>query len=96
MRIEFDPRKRARTMAERALDFRDAVRVFAGTGITYEDARRNYGEPRFITVGPLDGRVVVIGWTLRWSAGEPVRRVFSMRKANEREIAAYLDQLGQG
>jgi hypothetical protein len=38
-----------------------------------------YGEPRFITAGRLDERMVVIAWTPRGIA----RRVTSMRKANE-------------
>jgi uncharacterized protein len=94
MKIEYDPHKHAVTLAERALDFRDAVRVFTGSEITYEDTRRDYGEIRFITVGLLDGRMVVIGWTPRLSGGETVRRIFSMRRANEREIEAYLERLG--
>ena len=45
---------------------------------------------RFITVGRLDVRLVVMVWTPR---GE-VRRIISMRKANDREktfYARYLD-----
>jgi uncharacterized DUF497 family protein len=43
MRITFDPSKRARTLAERGLDFADAALVFAGLHATLEDARRDYG-----------------------------------------------------
>jgi len=95
MRIEFDPRKCARTMAERGLDFRDAELVFTGVEFTSEDLRRSYGETRYLTIGPLAGRLVVVAWTLRVADGVPVRRVFSMRKANERESAAYLEQFGE-
>ena len=45
----------------------------------------NYEEDRFITVGWLDARLVVLVWTPR---GE-VRRIISMRKANDREKAIY-------
>ena len=61
MRIEFDPDKRDKTLAERGLDFARAGEVFAGVNVTAEDARFDYGEPRFITVGVLDNRMVVIG-----------------------------------
>ena len=44
MRIAFDPTKRARTLAERGLDFGDAATVFAGTTVEFEDARHEYGE----------------------------------------------------
>src|SRR5574344_950852 len=85
MQIEFDPDKRDKTLAERGLDFAQAGEVFAGVNVTAEDARFDYGEPRFTTVGVLDGRMVILVWTPR---GE-VRRIISMRKANEREIARF-------
>jgi len=81
MRITFDPAKRDRTMAERGLDFADAAIVFAGVTLEIEDKRRNYGEPRIICYGLLDGRMVVIGYTPRGAS----RHIFSMRKANDRE-----------
>lgn len=83
--ITFDPHKRHRTLVERGLDFADAVHVFAGRNYTGPDARFDYGEPRYITVGSLAGRMVVIVWTPRGA----LRRVISMRKANEREQAWY-------
>ena len=95
MRITFDPAKRARTLLRRGLDFEDATRVFAGMTVEFEDRRRNYGERRMVCYGFLDGRLVVIGYTERGDA----RRIFSMRKANQREknqIANRLQvELGQ-
>jgi uncharacterized DUF497 family protein len=90
MRITFDPAKRARTLAERGLDFEDAVIVFEGVTVEVEDTRRNYGEPRIICYGWLSGRLVVVGYTPRGAT----RHVFSMRKANEREktrLAPYFE-----
>ncbi len=83
MRITFDPIKRARTLAERGLDFEDAAIVFEGTTVEVEDTRKNYGERRIICYGLLSGRLVVIGYTPR----DTTRHVFSMRKANHREKA---------
>ena len=83
MRITFDPAKRARTLAERGLDFEDAVIVFEGVTVEVEDTRRNYGEPRMICYGLLSGRLVLVGYTPRGAT----RHVCSMRKANEREKA---------
>ena len=81
MRISFDPAKRAKTLAERALDFADAPLIFAGVTVEIEDTRRDYGEKRIICYGLLAGRLVVVGYTPR--GGD--RHVSSMRKANERE-----------
>ena len=83
MRVTFDPVKRAKTLAERGLDFADAALIFAGMTAEIEDTRKNYGEKRVICYGLLAGRVVVVGYTPRGAD----RHVFSMRKANEREKA---------
>ena len=88
--ITFDPAKRARTLAERGLDFADAAEVFAGRHTVELDQRRDYGEPRFITAGLLHGRVVVLVWTPRGAA----RRVISMRHAHEREAGEWRKHLG--
>lgn len=90
MEIECDPAKRAATLDARGLDMMRAGDVFEGAHLTVEDDRQDYGEPRFITLGHLDGRMVVVAWTPRGSA----RRVVSMRKANERERRSYGPRLG--
>lgn len=85
MEIEFSPEKCDKTLIERGLDFARAGELFSGRHFTAEDTREDYGEPRYITVGKLDGRMVVMVWTPRGEA----RRIISMRKANEREQARY-------
>lgn len=90
MQIEFDPEKRVRTLNERQLDFARAGEVFAKKHFTLEDTRLDYGETRYITIGQLDQRMVVLIWTRRGQ----VRRIISMRKANEREQAGYAKHLG--
>ncbi len=83
--IDFDPGKRASNLSKHGLDLADAEAVFAGAAFTRPDDRRNYGEQRFVTVGYLNGRMVVIAWTPR----DGCQRVINMRKANEREQAFY-------
>ena len=90
MRLTFDPAKRTKTLLERGLDFARAREVFEGVTVTMDDIRQDYGEPRCVTVGNLGGRVVVVVWTQRGRA----RRIISMRKANEREIAKFAQDLG--
>ena len=85
MGIEFDAGKRAATLKLRGLDMARAGEVFAGATLTVEDDRRDYGEDRFITIGFLDGAMVVLVWTRRNDG----YRIISMRKANERERALY-------
>ena len=64
--------------------------MFAGGTVDFEDLRKDYGERRFVTVGYLKKRMVVIVWTPR---GQD-RHIISMRKANDREQAKYRQRLG--
>jgi uncharacterized DUF497 family protein len=89
MKITFDPAKRAETLRRRRIDFLDAESVFAGLTYTILDRRFPYSEDRYITVGLLSGRVVVV-----WTPTEDGRRIISMRKANDREQARYSHRLG--
>ena len=89
MRITYDPAKRDLTLTMRGLDFKRAAEIFAGVHFTYADERRDYGETRNITVGRLDGRMVVTVWTPR-GAG---RHIISLRKANEKEQKYYRKEL---
>ena len=90
MNLEFNKIKQDKTFHERGLDFARANEIFVGFHFTGQDSRGNYEEPRFITVGCLDTRLIVLVWTPRGEA----RRIISMRKANDREKAIYASHLG--
>ena len=62
-----------------------AEEVFAGATLTVEDDRQDYGEERFITIGFLDGTMVILVWTPRADA----QRIISLRYANDRERTLY-------
>ena len=85
MKVEFDAAKRDGTLEQRSLDMARAGEVLDGATLTIEDDRMDYGEPRYITIGFLDERMVVLVWTPRGD----VHRIISMRKANDREKAIY-------
>ena len=90
MGITFDPAKRAKTLAERGLDFEDEAKVFTGLTLTLLDDRQDYGELRFQTYGLLDSRLVMVIWTPRGAD----RHVMSMRKCNVREKTRFQTRLG--
>jgi uncharacterized DUF497 family protein len=90
MRVTFDPAKRARTLAERGLDFADAGKVFAGRHATRESDNSNAGDLRYVTAGYLNDRFVVLVWTPR---GED-RHIISMRHGHAKEEKLYRDVLG--
>ena len=72
-------------LLERGLDFARAVEVFDGIHSTGQDKRMGYEEDRFITLGRLDDKMIVMVWTPR---GE-VRHIICIRKANDREKTLY-------
>lgn len=86
--IEFDPMKSATNIVRRGLPFQLAEFLFDGPFVEEEDARQEYGEPRFAATGPivvLDNRIFVVVYTWRGST----RRIVSFRKANDREVRKY-------
>ena len=89
MKIEFDLVKRQATLKHRGLDMADAGEFFEGSTITVTDDRKDYGEARYISVGRIEGRMIVVVWTPRGV----VRRIISMRKANDREQEIYSKRL---
>ena len=90
MNLEFNKFKRDKTLNERGLDFARANEFFDNFHFTAQDRREMYEEHRFITVGYLDARLIVLVWTPRGEA----RRIISMRRANDREKAIYASHLG--
>jgi uncharacterized protein len=65
MEVEFDPDKRRLTLEHRGLDMARAGKIFDRATLTIADERKDYGEDRFITIGRLEGRMVVVVWTRR-------------------------------
>ncbi|MES2096914.1 MAG: BrnT family toxin [Pseudomonadota bacterium] len=89
MKVEFDPAKQKRTLAERGLDFASIVDVFAGFYLIRTDDRKDYGEVRYILLGALGEKPVVCVWTPRGNAV----RVISMRFADDEEREIYWREL---
>lgn len=81
VRYTWDEAKRKNNLKKHRLDFADAEIVFQGLTLTFEDDRFNYEEERFITMGMLEGEVVIIAHTER----EEETRTISMRKATKYE-----------
>ncbi len=89
VKITFDPAKRKATLRERGLDFVDAAVVFEGPVLTIEDMRSAYPERRYVSLGLLNDRMIVLAWTPMPDG----RRIIWMRKANEREQKKFRERL---
>jgi uncharacterized protein len=71
------------------LDFADAELVFAGPTYSFEDDREDYGEQRWVTLGVLLDKVLVIVHT----ESEDEIHVISMREADRDEQLLFYRNL---
>jgi uncharacterized protein len=89
MRFEWDEAKRESNFIKHGIDFIDVEKVFENHTVTILDDRFDYGEDRLITLGLLDGRVVVVIHT----ETSDVIRVISARKATKNEESSYFKEI---
>jgi len=96
MEFEWDQQKNQANIAKHDLDFADAPSIFRLPLRISLDERQNYGEDRWIGIGILDRRVVVIVFT---EPDEQTIRIISLRKALPYERKRYeqflQDELGE-
>ena len=85
MHITFDPDKNERNIRKRDLPFELASEFRFETAHIRVDARREYGEIRYIALGNLRDRLHVLCFT---ETADGIR-VISFRKANDREVKQY-------
>lgn len=97
MRFTWDERKNAANVRKHGISFADAWKVFAGPMIVDPDDRTEYGEDRWIGIGRLDNRIVVVVYTEPY---ENTTRLISVRRALKHEQFAYetalANRLGKG
>ena len=89
MRYSYDEAKRQKVLDERGLDLADAGTVFEGFYLSRVDEKHSETEQRTITVGELNGDIVVV---LVWTPRPGERRIITMWKANEKERRKYHEQ----
>jgi uncharacterized DUF497 family protein len=89
VKLIWDENKNQQNSLKHSLNFKDAELVFEGPTISFHNDRFNYGEARFITLGKLVERILVIVHAQR----DDMIRIISMRKANEREQKIYQQRL---
>ena len=86
MKFEWDEGKIQTNLIKHGFDFTDAYRIFNLPMVVELDERENYGEDRFVAIGLLDGRVVVIVYT---EPDDQTIRIISLRKALSYEQKSY-------
>lgn len=86
MKFIWDRRKNETNVKKHELDFADAYKVFESPMLVDLDKREEYGEDRWIGVGLLENRVVVLVYT---EPDEGAIRIISFRKATTVEREHY-------
>jgi len=86
MNYEFDPSKDAINLDKHGVSLAVVVDFAWEYAVVREDVRKPYAEPRFQATGYIDERLHVLVFCMRADAV----RVISLRKANSREVKAYV------
>lgn len=82
MKLEWHHEKNQLNILKHGIDFEDAEEMFLNPMLVNRDEREDYGEARYIGVGYINHRLMVVIFTKRH---EDVIRIISLRKANQRE-----------
>jgi uncharacterized DUF497 family protein len=86
MKFEWDEAKRVTNLEKHGVDFVDAQKMWQEAMVVAKDVRREYGESRYVGIGRIDERVMVVVYTER---AVDIVRIISLRKANSREVRSY-------
>lgn len=84
MNFEWNEEKNKENIRKHGFDFTDAWEIFEAPMKTALDLREDYGEERWVGIGFLGNRIVIVVFTYR---DENTIRIISLRKAlkNERK-----------
>jgi uncharacterized DUF497 family protein len=92
-RFEWDEIKNRSNIRKHGFDFADAEEMFRNNLLARPDTRQDYGERRWIGIGAIRGRAVVVVFVER---GSQIIRIISLRKASRRELKEYEKAIQDG
>ena len=93
MEFEWDERKRRENIRKHGFDFLDVPLMFSAPMLVMPDLRYDYGEDRWIGIGMIKGRIVVVIFAERTTAAGEIVRIISLRKALKHEREAYEQEI---
>lgn len=82
MQFEWDDQKNTLNIEKHGIDFADAYELFEHSLLVLVDDRKDYKERRYIGMGYIQWRIMVLVFT---RPKKDKIRVISLRKANKRE-----------
>jgi uncharacterized DUF497 family protein len=86
MKIIFDEAKDSANLSKHGLSLSEAKKLEWDDALIWQDVRRDYGEMRMIALGVIGERLYCVVYVDR----EEVRRIISLRKANNKELIFYV------
>ncbi len=90
MKFEWDDNKEQKNIAKHGIDFGTAILVFGDDNrIEMYDAKHSFEEDRYITIGEINGYVMVL--YVVYTERNDAIRIISARRATQREKEAYYD-----
>ena len=89
MKFEWDEAKRLANIRKHGIDFVDVPTIFELDTVTVIDDRFAYNETRYLTLGLLKSRVILVVHT----ESDDTIRIISARKATRYEEKTYFEQI---
>lgn len=89
MQFDWDEKKNRENIRNHGISFERAKTVFDYTIVTKIDDRKDYGEVREISLGLLEGVIVIV---VVHTEREGKVRIISARKANKAERKVYYER----
>jgi len=89
MEFEWDENKNNSNIEKHGISFEEAKGAFSDNDmVVKKDTRKDYGEARFIGIGKVLEKVILVVYTMRKTA----IRLISARKANSKEKQVYYER----
>ena len=82
MRFEWDENKNIKNRQKHGISFNEAKEIFDRPVLTYIDHRQDYGEVREISIGAIEGLIIIV--VVHTDRDDKIR-IFSARKATSKE-----------
>lgn len=93
MEFKWDEDKNQANIREHGINFETAKLIFGGKFVKRQDRRLDYGEARYISIGNVEGAVIVVAHTDRGGRTRISTRIISARPASRKERQAYHERL---
>jgi uncharacterized DUF497 family protein len=89
MNFEWDEKKNRENIRKHGISFERAEQIYDGPTFTAESTGQDFGEPRFLSFGLLEGTVLAVVFTPRGA----VRRLISARSASRKEREQFHERI---